>query len=99
LHQRFPTATFYDLLNIERKTALLLRPAQLREEVLARQDKLVVIDEVQKSSKRQHASDLQLRQSWKRLRPVESEDPVDSLQITGVAGDQHRAIFATTMGD
>jgi uncharacterized protein len=48
LHQRFPTAIFYDLLNTERKAALLLRPARLREEVLARQDKLVVIDEVQK---------------------------------------------------
>jgi predicted AAA+ superfamily ATPase len=48
LHQQFPTATFYDLLNTERKAALLLRPARMREEVLARQDKLVVIDEVQK---------------------------------------------------
>lgn len=48
LHQQFPTARFYDLLNTELKTQLLLRPSRLREEVLASQDNLVVVDEVQK---------------------------------------------------
>lgn len=35
LRQQFPSATFYDLLNTDLKTELLLRPARLREEVLA----------------------------------------------------------------
>lgn len=48
LRRQFPTAKFYDLLNTELKTTMLLRPARLREEVLANQDKMVIIDEVQK---------------------------------------------------
>ena len=48
LHQQFPAARFYDLLNTEVKTQLLLRPSRLREEVLATNDPLVVVDEVQK---------------------------------------------------
>jgi uncharacterized protein len=48
LHQQFPAAKFYDLLNTELKTRLLLRPSLLREELLAGKDKLVVVDEVQK---------------------------------------------------
>lgn len=48
LHQRFPDAKYYDLLNTDLKTALLIRPAQLREEILAQNPELVIIDEVQK---------------------------------------------------
>jgi predicted AAA+ superfamily ATPase len=48
LRQQFPTAQFYDLLDTERKTQLLLRPARLREEVLVTTGELVVVDEVQK---------------------------------------------------
>jgi predicted AAA+ superfamily ATPase len=48
LRQQFPTAKFYDLLETELKTQLLLRPARLREEVLVNKDELVVVDEVQK---------------------------------------------------
>ncbi len=48
LRQRFPKARTYDLLDSEQRTRLLLRPHLLREEVLARKDKLVVIDEIQK---------------------------------------------------
>ena len=48
LRRQFPTAKVYDLLNTELKTQLLLRPARLREGVLANRDVLVVVDEVQK---------------------------------------------------
>lgn len=48
LHQQFPQARFYDLLDTDLKTRLMLRPALLREEVLAGQYQLVIIDEVQK---------------------------------------------------
>lgn len=48
LHQRFKGAKFYDLLNTELKTQLLLKPSILREEVLAANPGLVIIDEVQK---------------------------------------------------
>jgi predicted AAA+ superfamily ATPase len=48
LRQQFPHAKFYDLLNTELKTQFLLRPARLREEVLANKDNVVVVDEVQK---------------------------------------------------
>jgi uncharacterized protein len=48
LRQQFSTAIFYDLLDTERKTQLLLRPARLREEVMAQGHALVIIDEVQK---------------------------------------------------
>lgn len=48
LSQQFPRAHFYDLLNTTLKTELLLRPAILREEVLANRYRTVVIDEIQK---------------------------------------------------
>lgn len=48
LHQRFPDAKYYDLLNTDLKTALLIRPARLREEVLAENPDIVIVDEVQK---------------------------------------------------
>jgi len=48
LHQRFKGAKFYDLLDTELKTRLLLQPSILREEVLAGKPELVIIDEVQK---------------------------------------------------
>ncbi len=48
LHQQFPSAKFYDLLNTDLKTQLMLRPALLSEEVLASQYPLVIVDEVQK---------------------------------------------------
>lgn len=48
LRRRFPKAVFYDLLDTELKTRLLLRPALLREEILATHPPLVVVDEVQK---------------------------------------------------
>ena len=48
LSQQFPDAKYYDLLDRELQTDLLLRPSRLREETLANQPELVVIDEVQK---------------------------------------------------
>lgn len=48
LKQRFPEARWYDLLDTELQTDLLLRPHRLREEVLAESPALVVIDEIQK---------------------------------------------------
>ncbi|MBI5399268.1 ATP-binding protein [Candidatus Saganbacteria bacterium] len=48
LHQKFPDAKYYDLLNTELKTQLTLNPAILREEALAERPKLVIVDEVQK---------------------------------------------------
>lgn len=48
LHQKFPYAKFYDLLNTELKTQLSLRPSILREETLANHPNLAIIDEVQK---------------------------------------------------
>lgn len=48
LRQHFPGAKYYDLLETELKTQLLLKPSILREETLAGRPKLVVIDEVQK---------------------------------------------------
>ncbi len=48
LRQRFRNATYYDLLDTKLKTRLLLQPSLLREEVLGRKDKVVIIDEVQK---------------------------------------------------
>ncbi|MDI6732150.1 MAG: AAA family ATPase [Candidatus Margulisbacteria bacterium] len=50
LHQKFPGATYYDLLDTERKTQLSIKPAILRQEVLAESPKLVILDEVQKVS-------------------------------------------------
>lgn len=48
LHQQFPNVKYYDLLNVDLKTKLLLNPSRLREEVLAQNPPLVIIDEVQK---------------------------------------------------
>jgi len=48
LRQRFPGASWYDLLDTELQTNLLLHPHGLREEVLAERPDLVVIDEIQK---------------------------------------------------
>ena len=48
LHQQFPRAKFYDLLDSALRTALLVRPSLLREEVLAGAFEVVVIDEIQK---------------------------------------------------
>jgi predicted AAA+ superfamily ATPase len=48
LHQKFPHAHYFDLLDTDLKTRLLLRPSLMREEVLAKKSKLVILDEVQK---------------------------------------------------
>lgn len=48
LHQQFPTAKFYDLLDTDLKTALLITPSRLRQEILASKPPLVIIDEIQK---------------------------------------------------
>lgn len=48
LHQKFPNARYYDLLNTGLKTSLLLTPSLLREELLAEKPNLVIIDEIQK---------------------------------------------------
>ncbi|MBI4678553.1 MAG: ATP-binding protein [Elusimicrobia bacterium] len=48
LKQLFPEAKYYDLLDTELKTRLLVRPALLREQVLAQNPRLVVLDEIQK---------------------------------------------------
>jgi len=48
LHQQFPKAKFYDLLQSDLKMSLLLKPSRLREEVLAQKFERVIIDEVQK---------------------------------------------------
>ncbi len=48
LRQQFPHALRYDLLDSDLRTRLLLRPALLREAVLARRPPLVIIDEIQK---------------------------------------------------
>ena len=47
LHDRYPDATFYDLLDTTLSAELSVRPQILREEVLAQEPPLVVIDEVQ----------------------------------------------------
>ena len=49
LRQQFPNAKFYDLLNTDIKTRMLLQPSILREEVLAQTPGVVVIDEIQKA--------------------------------------------------
>lgn len=49
LHQKFPDAKYYDLLNTELKTQLILKPSLLREEILAENPRLVIIDEIQKA--------------------------------------------------
>jgi predicted AAA+ superfamily ATPase len=48
LHQQLADARFYDLLDSDLRARLLLRPALLKEEVLAQKPPIVVIDEVQK---------------------------------------------------
>ena len=48
LKTRFPLAKWYDLLNTELKTRLLIQPSLLRQEVQAQKHELVIIDEVQK---------------------------------------------------
>lgn len=47
LHERFPDAKFYDLLDTALSAELSVRPRILREEILAEQPRLVIIDEVQ----------------------------------------------------
>lgn len=47
LHERYPGARFYDLLDTSLSAELSVRPKLLREEVLAEQPELVIIDEVQ----------------------------------------------------
>ncbi len=47
LHQRFPKATFYDLLDTNLSAELSIRPRLLREEVLAGKPEIVVVDEIQ----------------------------------------------------
>ncbi len=47
LHDRYPDARFYDLLDTTLNAELSVRPQILREEVLAERPQLVVIDEVQ----------------------------------------------------
>jgi uncharacterized protein len=48
LKQEFPDALYYDLLKSELLTELTLKPYVMREEVLAKKPKLVIIDEIQK---------------------------------------------------
>ena len=48
LRGHYPEAKFYDLLDSDLRAALSVRPAQIREEVLAEQPEIVVIDEIQK---------------------------------------------------
>ncbi|MBI2346453.1 MAG: ATP-binding protein [Deltaproteobacteria bacterium] len=48
LRAQFPDARWYDLLNTDLKTRLLLHPEQLRHEVREHRPPLVIIDEVQK---------------------------------------------------
>jgi predicted AAA+ superfamily ATPase len=48
LKRQFADARYFDLLQTDLKTSLLLRPALLREDVLAGQYDLVIVDEVQK---------------------------------------------------
>ena len=47
LHDRYPDARFYDLLDTTLSAELSVRPRTLREEVLGERPRLVVVDEVQ----------------------------------------------------
>ncbi|MFQ5512738.1 MAG: ATP-binding protein [Candidatus Krumholzibacteriia bacterium] len=47
LHDRYPEATFYDLLDTALSAELAVRPRRLREDVLAARPEMVVIDEIQ----------------------------------------------------
>ena len=44
----FPTAAYYDLLDSDQTAEFMVRPKRLREEVVARKERVVVIDEIQK---------------------------------------------------
>ena len=48
LKQRYGAARYFDLLQSDLKTSLLLRPSLLREDVVANHYDLVIVDEVQK---------------------------------------------------
>lgn len=48
LHQRFPEARFYDLLDTSLSAELSVTPRLLREQILAARPPVVVVDEVQK---------------------------------------------------
>lgn len=48
LRQQFSDAKYYDLLDTDLKTNLLITPSKLRQEVLATKPPLVIIDEIQK---------------------------------------------------
>ncbi len=48
LHQQFPDARFYDLLDTSLAAQLSVRPRDLREQTLADRPQVVVIDEIQK---------------------------------------------------
>lgn len=48
LAQKFPQAMRYDLLMSDVRTKLTLNPSLLRQEVLARKPKIVILDEIQK---------------------------------------------------
>lgn len=48
LHDRYPSAKFYDLLDTALSAELSIRPRLLREELLAEPREIVVVDEVQK---------------------------------------------------
>jgi predicted AAA+ superfamily ATPase len=47
LHERFPVARFYDLLDTALAAELSVRPRLLREEVLAQEPPMVIVDEIQ----------------------------------------------------
>jgi len=48
LRDHYPQARYYDLLDGDLRAGLSVRPAQLREEVLAERPEIVVLDEIQK---------------------------------------------------
>ena len=47
LHERFPDARFYDLLDTALAAEISVRPRLLREEVLAQEPPMVIVDEIQ----------------------------------------------------
>ncbi len=48
IQQHFPRAAYYDLLDSDQTAAFTIRPKLLREEVAARKERIVIIDEIQK---------------------------------------------------
>lgn len=48
LRDRYPQASFYDLLDTDLRAGLSVRPARVREEILAGKPEIVVVDEIQK---------------------------------------------------